>query len=89
MSKNKRLSDEYRFPGFYPQTIVKGIFGDHKARVIELKRRQKKRYVDVAGRYVLLFTIARESLFEICRAEKQIFIWRWKFEGLCALSAEK
>ena len=42
MVKRRRLSDAYRFPGFQPQQQVVGIFGDPKARVIRLKRIEKK-----------------------------------------------
>jgi hypothetical protein len=41
MNRKRRLSDAYRFPGFTPFQIVKGIFGDPKARIIILKRRKK------------------------------------------------
>jgi len=42
MAKLKRLLDIYRFPGFVPQTKVRGIFGDPLAVVITLRRRRKK-----------------------------------------------
>jgi hypothetical protein len=45
MSKHKRLTDAYRFPGFTPFQTVKGIFGDRKARVIVLQRSEKKQPV--------------------------------------------
>ena len=47
-----RLLDEYRFPGFCPIAKIKGKFGDSRARIIPLKRRQKKR--DVAGAELLI-----------------------------------
>ena len=43
MAKIKRLLDIYRFPGFVPFSSLKGVFGDHRAIVIGLRRRQKKR----------------------------------------------
>src|SRR5580692_12325879 len=46
--RSRRLWDTYSFPGFRPEQTVRGIFGDPKARVITLKRRSKKRLVDVA-----------------------------------------
>ena len=49
----KRLADSYRFAGFVPDTIVRGVFGDPKAVVITLKRREKKlaaRCVNEPGR---------------------------------------
>jgi hypothetical protein len=39
---NLWLSDAYCFPGFQPKQQVVGIFGDPKARVIRLKRIEKK-----------------------------------------------
>jgi hypothetical protein len=46
------------FPGFRPEQTVRGIFGDPKARVITLKRRSKKRLVDVHMRSSLQSSIA-------------------------------
>jgi hypothetical protein len=46
--RSRRLWDTYVFPGFRPEQTVRGIFGDPEARVITLKRRSKKRLVDVA-----------------------------------------
>ncbi len=43
MAKIKRLRDIYRFPGFTPYSSLRGVFGDHRAVVIRLGRRQKKR----------------------------------------------
>ena len=43
MRKQRRLWDTYRFPGFRPGSTVQGIFGDPKARVLQLHRRGKKR----------------------------------------------
>ena len=53
MRKHRRLHDAYRFHGFRPASIVRGIFGDPKARILRLERRGKKR---VCG------TVKRESL---------------------------
>ena len=36
------LLDEYRFPGFRPLPVVRGIFGDPGARVVSFSRREKK-----------------------------------------------
>lgn len=52
MRKHKGLTDGYRFSGWTPSRTVKGVFGDPKAVVIELRRRQKKQSVRsaVSGR---------------------------------------
>jgi len=46
--RQRRLWDAYAFPGFRPQSTVRGVFGDPKARVITLVRRSKKRSAAVA-----------------------------------------
>lgn len=80
MKKIKKLLDEYRFPGFYPKAIVKGKFGDHKARIISLVRRQKKLFADVAGRRIGVSMIVKPELSGICPAAMQEFIWQLKSE---------
>jgi len=40
-TRQRRLLDAYRFPGYHPQATVKGVFGDFKARVVRLVRRGK------------------------------------------------
>jgi hypothetical protein len=32
------LQDAYRFPGFQPLTIVRGVFGDPQVRIVQLVR---------------------------------------------------
>ncbi len=41
MRKKRRLEDQYRFGEFRPDPAVRGIFGDPKARIVRLVRRQK------------------------------------------------
>jgi hypothetical protein len=40
--RQRRLWDAYAVPGFRPQTVVRAVFGDPKARVVTLVRRSKK-----------------------------------------------
>ena len=48
--KNWRLSEAYRFEGFYPQDEkLRGIFGKPQARILPLKRRSKKLDVESAA----------------------------------------
>ena len=61
MSKIKRLTDAYRFPGFTPLQILKGIYGDQKARVIKLTRMKKKPSVQVVAFHRQVFTIAKND----------------------------
>ena len=65
MRKHKRLTDAYRFPGFTPSETVKGVFGDPKARVIELKRRQKKLSALCVVVRLRVFTTASDAVFVI------------------------
>jgi hypothetical protein len=78
MRKKRRLLDEYFFPGFYPTAEIQGIFGDSRARIIQLKRRQKKVRVAIVGRTPVCFTIGRSVEFEICLAQSLGFIWSWR-----------
>jgi len=61
MPKIKRLADAYRFPGFTPLQILKGIFGDQKARVIKLTRTKKKQCVPAVIFHRQVFTIAKND----------------------------
>jgi hypothetical protein len=61
MRKILRLPDAYRFPGFNPEIVVRGIFGDPKARVVSLRRRRKKRPVAPAANPLEASAIARHA----------------------------
>ena len=84
MSKIKRLLDEYHFPGFYPKAAIKGKFGDPKAKVIPLARRQKKLFADVAEHLIKASMTGKPNLSGTCPAEMQEFICKWKYEELIA-----
>ena len=49
MGKEKRLLDEYRFPGYRPRAKIRGIFGDPKARVIRLERTRRTTECGICG----------------------------------------
>jgi len=51
MAKFKKLHDLYRFPGFVPQTTIRGVFGDPRAVVVTLRRRRKKLFAASAEKY--------------------------------------
>ena len=44
--RQRRLWNVYAFPGFRPQPMVRGVFGDPKARVIALVQRSKKAFAE-------------------------------------------
>jgi hypothetical protein len=78
MGKNRKLLDEYRLPGFYPMAKIKGVFGDPKARVITLRRTQKKRYAVVVEWHIKAITTRRRGAYGIYHAEMPEYIWNWK-----------
>ena len=41
VGRARRLVDVYRFPAFRPRAAVGGVFGDLKARIVRLERREK------------------------------------------------
>lgn len=81
MKKNKKLLDEYRFPGFRPLAVVKGKFGDNKARIVRLIRRQKKLFAAVAELSIEASMIAERKSPETCLAATLEFMWRLKSAG--------
>ena len=74
------LRDAYRFPGFVPARIIRGVFGDPQARVVSLKRRQKKQRVESVGVGTAAFTIRSFVWCETCPVASIAFIWSY----LCA-----
>ena len=89
MRKIKRLLDEYRFSGFRPVAKIKGKFGDSKARIIPLKRRQKKQRVAVAEQFIKAIMIAKHDLFVIYHVVASGFIWRWTYAVSSVINAVK
>ncbi len=81
MKKIKKLLDAYTFPGFRPLAVVKGKFGDNKARIITLVRRQKKLYAAVAERLIKAFTTTKPDWSGICHAAMPGFIWNLRCGG--------
>ena len=89
MGKNRRLVDEYRFPGFRPRSEIKGVFGDQKARVIRLERRQKKQCVEHAEKFIGAITIRKYDVSEIDPVERPASTWNFKSGVSIASSVEK
>ena len=79
MGKNRRLLDEYQFPGFRPRSKIQGIFGDPKARVIQLERSQKKQHAVVAALRIEAITTRQCGGYGIYPAGMRGYIWKWKF----------
>ncbi len=81
--------DEYRFPGFRPVAKIKGKFGDPKARIITLKRRQKKQYVAIAEPFIKAIMTTRHDLFVIYHVVANGFICRWTYAVLSVVNVVK
>jgi hypothetical protein len=83
MITKKSFSEIYSFPGFRARSkFKKGILGDPKARVVELVRRQKKQFVQPAGRLPEVITISGHIVSEILIAVICEFIWNSNTAGL-------
>ena len=87
--KHKRLLDAYRFAGFRPLELVRGIFGDSSARVITLMRRSKKRSARSVVGHVRAGTIARGGVSAICPAATRGSIWSSRYAVFSADVAAK
>jgi hypothetical protein len=79
MRKIMRLPDTYRFPGFRPAAVVRGIFGDPKARIVTLQRRRKKRRAASAVNPAVPITTASSGTSATCRAAIPVCTWRSRF----------
>lgn len=87
--RKRRLTDAYAFPGFRPKTLVRGVFGDPKARIVTLVRRSKKRSaVSVDGRSGAGMIDGRAK-FAICPAATRAFIWSLKSGAWTAAAAAR
>jgi hypothetical protein len=79
MQKIMRLPDTYRFPGFRPAAIVRGIFGDPKARIVTLLRRRKKRPAASVVNPSAPITTASCGVSATCPVATLVCIWRSRF----------
>lgn len=89
MVKKRRLLDEYQFPGFRPMSKILGIFGDPKARVVSLKRSQKKRHVVAAVPCITVITTRQCDGYGICPVGMPGSTWKWKSDGFGAKGVGK
>jgi hypothetical protein len=89
MGKKRRLLDEYQFPGFRLRSEIQGIFGDPRARVIRLKRTQKKRFADAVARLIADTTTRKCNRHGICPAGMPGYTWKQRSGESSAKGAEK
>jgi hypothetical protein len=81
LSKYKRLLDAYRFAGFRPSELVRGVFGDSKARIVNLVRRSKKRSAGNVVERIRVGTTGRHGAFAICPVATRGSIWNSRSDG--------
>lgn len=79
MHRHKRLIDTYRFKGYSPDENLTGIFGDSKARVIHLKRLEKKQFVHYVELLTKVITTERHVEYAIFPMEICEFISTWRY----------
>ena len=65
MSQNFHLVDGYVFKGFTTKKTFFGLKSNPNARVIELKRDQKKLFVNAVTKAIEFIMIKRSKLYEI------------------------
>jgi hypothetical protein len=75
----RRLTDAYAFPGFRTWSIVQGVFGDPKARIVTLVRRSKKQSAEAAALLISRGTTAPGVGSAIWRLPTIASIWTWRF----------
>jgi hypothetical protein len=66
MTTKKTLPSLYSFPGFQAQSELKEIATDPEARIITLKRLQKKRNARTVENVRARFMIPKSNAFGIC-----------------------
>jgi len=84
-----RMHALHRFPGFTPSLTVKGIFGDQKARVIELRRRKKKQSVLSVVCHRQVFMTTEYDVCAIFHVATTEYTWNWKSDVLSVGGARK
>ncbi len=79
MKKRRTLLDEYRFAGCRPLARVRGIFGDPMARVVVLKRLQKKASAESVAPRAGTTTTSGFAVSATCPAQMRESIWKSRF----------
>ena len=80
MKTFKRLSDAYRFPGFTPRITLKGLYGDHRARIVTLRRRGKKQSAEPVAVFLAPFTTAKRNWSETSLVATCASTWRLNYD---------
>jgi hypothetical protein len=81
MIKQQRLVDEYRYPGFRPLATIRNHPVDSDARIITMRRRQKKRFADAVERFIIHSMTERNGLSVTCHAQMHGYILKLRYVG--------
>ena len=77
----RNLREAYRFPGFVPARSIRGVFGNPQARVVSLKRRQKKQPAESAGAGTETTTTESSRGCETYPVATCKSTWSWKCDA--------
>lgn len=81
MKEKRTLRELFSFPGFKAKEQLQGVFGDQKARIVELRRQKKDQYAQAVARVTAATTILRSDRCEIS------MLWDGAF--ICALNSDE
>jgi len=78
MKRARTLRELFSFPGFYAKQQLQGVFGEPKARIVELKRQKKEPYV--------LGVVKATAVITTLKFEKYEIWMRWDGAFISAMS---
>jgi hypothetical protein len=81
VKKTGTLQKLFSFPGFNAQGKLKGVFGDPKARIVELRRQKKERYAQGVARVTAAITMLRSDRCATSMRWDGAFISAFKSDG--------
>ena len=77
MRRIKHLTDAYAFSGFRPLRSLIGLFGDRYARIVVLKRREKKPSAESVVRSTGPAMTSEGEESGTCPVAPSASIWNW------------
>src|SRR5437868_11699753 len=86
--RRRRLWDAYRFPGFAPEAIVRGFFGDPHGRILALRRRAKKRSAANAAKCAWAGTIGGNGKAGICPTARCVCTCGSRYDAFAVVAAK-
>ena len=84
MDTKTNIKDLYSFVGFRAQATLKAHPEDTEARIVTLRRRQKKRLVPAVAKVKQVSAIEASMLYGIWMPRQPVFIWSLNTDGFIA-----